>query len=295
MRNIFGVLKISLSGIFILLISTQTFAACEAELNEYEKAFKNSNAGPGSSRAKETQNFQENAYRSGNFDDADARLRALEIKKKNLRDAIAAKDFGSGSKNSVIKYSQYDLCVYEYLESIAQSQSNNSKQSQSNNSSQSQNQSQPSESQQAQQIQQTMQQAQQQAQQNQQRADQVREGKRKTHDAGAEAHDCIEVDTKSLYGGFKNKCSYPVSYGYCVNNPRKGALTDSPLFSCAGMAARKPFAGAQTIRANGYDANHTKGGDSIYYFACKQPASAMDLTVVIGQGIQGRCGTIGGN
>ena len=168
-------------------------------------------------------------------------------------------------------------------------------QTQSNNSSQSQNQSQSSESQQAQQIQQTMQQSQQQAQQNQQRADQARQGKRKTHDPDAEAHDCIEVDTKSLYGGFKNKCSYPVSYGYCVNNPRKGVLTDSPLFSCAGMAARKPFAGAQTIRANGYDANHTKGGDAIYYFACKQPASAMDLTVVIGQGIQGRCGTIGGN
>lgn len=133
-----------------------------------------------------------------------------------------------------------------------------------------------------------------QALQSQSRADQARQGKRKTHDPAAEAHECIDVDTQTLYGGFKNKCSYAVSYGYCVDNPKKGAWTNSPLFSCAGLTGVTAV-GGQDIRANGYDANHTKGGDSVYYFACKQPATAMDLTFIPGQGIQGRCGNLMGN
>lgn len=133
-----------------------------------------------------------------------------------------------------------------------------------------------------------------QALQSQSRADQARQGKRKTHDPAAEAHECIDVDTQTLYGGFKNKCSYAVSYGYCVDNPKKGAWTNSPLFSCAGLTGVTAV-GGQDIRANGYDANHTKGGDSVYYFACKQPATAMDLTFIPGQGIQGRCGNFMGN
>ena len=113
-----------------------------------------------------------------------------------------------------------------------------------------------------------------------------RNGKR-VNDPAAQAHQCIDVDFASLYGGFKNKCDYAVSYGYCVENPRSGVLTDSPLFDCARM---KPnFTGGGSIKGNGYDTNHTKGGVSVQFFACKQPAYATDLTYVLGKGIEGRC------
>jgi type II secretory pathway pseudopilin PulG len=143
--------------------------------------------------------------------------------------------------------------------------------------------------------QQKAQQAQLQAQQSQARADQARLGKRKTHDPAAEAHQCIDVDVDApIVGGFRNKCGYAVSYGYCVFNPKKGGWTDSPIFNCNAMIG-KTTAGGQDIKANGYDVNHTRGGESVYFFACKQPASAMDLTFISGQGIQGRCGNLMGN
>ena len=116
-----------------------------------------------------------------------------------------------------------------------------------------------------------------------------REGRR-SHDPAAQAHQCLEPDFKTLNGGFKNKCSYAVSYGYCVENPRPGALTSSPLFNCAGM--RPNFAGGQSIKANGYDANHTRGGTGVQFFACRQPAYALDLVYVVGKGLEGRCRNI---
>jgi hypothetical protein len=179
---------------------------------------------------------------------------------------------------------------------VKNSNQSNSNSNTANSIAQSQQQSQQNQStqQQSQQAQQQAQQAQEAARVAQTRADQARQGKRKTHDPAAEAHQCIDVDTRTLYGGFKNTCSYPVTYGYCVDNPKKGAWTDSPLFSCAGMAG-KQTAGGQTIKANGYDTNHTKGGDGVYFFACKAPAHALDLSFVPGQGIQGRCGSLMGN
>jgi hypothetical protein len=51
----------------------------------------------------------------------------------------------------------------------------------------------------------------------------------------------------------------------------------------------KTTAGGQDIKPNGYDVNHTRGGETVYFFACKKPAYAMDLTFIPGQGIQGRC------
>lgn len=295
-------LKKYLSAIFILLISNQVLAICEAEIEDtvsaypdiclFERRGSNSDTSDCRNINQIRLTFTANMNRILN-----GQITSYDYEEPGLTDYInkltSNPEHGAAPNPSAKRYriahNRYEICALkEYRNKINKS---SSVVAQSNStSSQSQNQ-----AQQAQQILQTMQQAQQQAQQNQQRADQARQGKRKTHAPDAVAHDCIEVDTKSLYGGFKNKCSYPVSYGYCVNNPRKGAWTDSTIFSCAGMAAGKPTAGGQSISANGYDVNHTKGGDAIYYFACKKPAYAMDLTVVIGQGIQGRCGTIGGN
>jgi hypothetical protein len=142
-------------------------------------------------------------------------------------------------------------------------------------------------------LQASAQQAQTRAREAQQRGDTDAQRKgRRTHDPAAEAHECIEVDTTSLYGGFKNKCSFPVSYGYCVENPKSGAWTDTPLFSCAGMQG-KSTAGGGSMGPNGYDANHTKGGTAVHYFACRKPAGAYELTFD-GSQIVGRCRTIGG-
>jgi hypothetical protein len=57
----------------------------------------------------------------------------------------------------------------------------------------------------------------------------------------------------------------------------------------------KETAGGQTVSANGFDANHTKGGEQVYYFACRAPAHALDLTFSEGSGLLGRCRTFGGN
>jgi hypothetical protein len=129
----------------------------------------------------------------------------------------------------------------------------------------------------------------------QSRADELaRKGIRRTHDRAAEAHHCIDVDTTASFGGFRNKCNFEISYGYCVYHPKKGGWTDSPSFSCAGMTG-KETAGGQTVSANGFDANHTKGGEQVYYFACRAPAHALDLTFSEGSGLLGRCRTFGGN
>jgi hypothetical protein len=129
----------------------------------------------------------------------------------------------------------------------------------------------------------------------QSRADELaRKGIRRTHDRAAEAHHCIDVDTKASFGGFRNKCNFEISYGYCVYHPKKGGWTDSPSFSCAGMTG-KETAGGQTVSANGFDANHTKGGEQVYYFACRAPASALDLSFSEGSGLLGRCRAIGGS
>lgn len=57
----------------------------------------------------------------------------------------------------------------------------------------------------------------------------------------------------------------------------------------------KTTAGGQDIKPNGYDVNHTRGGEFVYFFACRQPKTAMDLTFIPGQGIQGRCGNLIGD
>ncbi len=117
-------------------------------------------------------------------------------------------------------------------------------------------------------------------------AEAQRRGKR-MHDPAAQAHECLAADFKPIVGGFKNTCGYAISYGYCVENPKKGVLTDHALFNCARM--KQGFSGGGLISANSYDANHTRGGTGVQFFACRQPAYATDLTYVRGKGLEGRC------
>ncbi len=155
----------------------------------------------------------------------------------------------------------------------------------SNQSTQQRQQQQPQQNQSAQQ---QSQQAQQQAQQNQARADQARQGKRKTHDAAAEAHQCIAIDNAGSgnFGAFKNTCSYKVNFDTCNYKPRitQGGFNWSADFNC-----EKQQIGMHTPGAGVSVAAHNRNTEMVYWFACKAPATPVDVTYVQGQGLSGRC------
>jgi hypothetical protein len=146
-----------------------------------------------------------------------------------------------------------------------------------------------SESRESQQLaQQQSQQAQQTAQQNQSRADQERQGKRKTHDPAAEAHECISIDKAGSgnFGAFKNQCPYPVNFTTCNEKPRiiQGGFNWSADFDCA-----KQQFGLHTPKGNSSVAAHNRSTEFVYWFACKAPAMPVDATYVAGKGIEARC------
>ena len=132
--------------------------------------------------------------------------------------------------------------------------------------------------------QQQSQQAQQTAQQNQARADQQRQGKRKTNDPAAQAHNCIELDKgPGLFGGFKNTCEYKVNYDFCNFRPKKDSWAE--FHNC-----EKPHGiGADAVGAGKPSAAHTKNTEMVYWFACKAPAWPVDSVFVLGKGIEARC------
>lgn len=136
--------------------------------------------------------------------------------------------------------------------------------------------------------QQQAQHAQQLAQQNQVRADQARQGKRKTHDPAAEAHQCISIDNAGSgnFGAFKNTCGYRVNFYTCNYKPRitQGGFNWSADFDC-----EKQQIGMHTPGAGVSVASHNRNTEMVYWFACKAPASPVDVTYVQGQGLSGRC------
>lgn len=139
-----------------------------------------------------------------------------------------------------------------------------------------------------QQSQQQSQQAQQAAQQNQARADQQRQGKRKTHAAAAEAHECISIDKAGSgnFGAFKNQCPYPVNFTTCNEKPRiiQGGFNWSADFDCA-----KQQYGLHTPKGNSSVAAHNRNTEFVYWYACKAPATPADATYTPGKGIEARC------
>lgn len=138
-----------------------------------------------------------------------------------------------------------------------------------------------------QQAQQQSQQAQQTAQQNQTRADQARQGKRKTNDPAAQAHECIELDkAPGLFGGFKNSCNFKVNFSTCNYKPRikQGGFNWSADFDC-----EKGQYGLHTPSARETVAAHNHNTEMVYWFACKAPATPVDAAFVLGKGIEARC------
>ncbi len=131
-------------------------------------------------------------------------------------------------------------------------------------------------------------QAQLRATQNQARADQARQGKRKTHDPAAEAHQCVAIDNAGSgnFGAFKNTCSYRVNFDTCNYKPRitQGGFNWSADFDC-----EKQQIGMHTPGAGVSVAAHNRNTEMVYWFACKAPAMPVDVTFVQGQGLSGRC------
>jgi hypothetical protein len=117
-------------------------------------------------------------------------------------------------------------------------------------------------------------------------ADAQRRGRR-VHDPAAEAHDCIRPIFTGLFGSFENSCNYPVYYSYCAYRPK----SDSWLTT---LDCEKQQFGSWEVGPNRQSAAHTKGAESIHWFACKNPAWAVDKSFDGGQ-IQGRCRVIGAN
>jgi len=175
----------------------------------------------------------------------------------------------------------FEICLLnlrlERSEGLDQS---SSKQDQQNSSTQTSSTNQP-------QGQQQSQQAQQAAQQNQARADQARQGKRKTHDPAAEAHHCIQPNFGGLYGGMRNTCNYKVWFTMCGYRPTENSWL-------RGMACEKQSFGSDSVGPGREVASHTKGVEMLYWYACKDPAWALDAEFVPGQGIKARCYNVGG-
>ena len=112
-------------------------------------------------------------------------------------------------------------------------------------------------------------------------ADAQRQGRRR-HDPAMEAHECIQPNFGGLYGGMVNSCPYKVNYTYCGSRPTENSwLKDI-------MECEKQKFGADGVGPNRESASHTKGVQSIHWFACKDPALPMDSSFEGGQ-IQARC------
>ncbi len=157
----------------------------------------------------------------------------------------------------------------------------------------SQSQQQSQQSQQSQQQAQQSRAAQQQSQQavfnsaqNQTAADQTRKSERRRHEPENEAHDCLSLDKSGLFGGIVNKCDFKVAYQFCNFNPKKDSWAESHTCGKSG--------GADFVGAGRTSAAHVKNTETVYWFACKDPAWPVDVEYVAGKGIQARCYTIGG-
>ncbi|WP_416548320.1 hypothetical protein ACHEXK_05305 [Limnohabitans sp. DCL3] len=126
------------------------------------------------------------------------------------------------------------------------------------------------------------------AQQNQARADQQRQGKRKTNDPAAQAHECVAIDQAGSgnFGAFKNTCAYKVNFTTCNYRPRtiQGGFNWSADFDC-----EKQQYGLHTPDAGRTVAAHNRNTEMVYWFACKAPATPVDAAFVVGKGIEARC------
>jgi hypothetical protein len=117
--------------------------------------------------------------------------------------------------------------------------------------------------------------------------DQTRKAERRRHEPENEASHCIQPDFGGLYGGMKNTCDFKVWYTYCGYRPKESSWL-------TGMSCEKQSFGSDSVSPGRTSASHTKGVEMLYWIACKEPAWTVDTEFVPGQGVRGRCYTVGG-
>jgi hypothetical protein len=114
-------------------------------------------------------------------------------------------------------------------------------------------------------------------------ADAQRRGRR-VHDPAAEAHECISV-LQGGFGGLKNSCGYRVNVVSCNQNPR---VVPSGLNWSASFDCEKGQFGLYNLDANSSEGAHTRNSEHVHWFACKAPASPLDVAYEAGE-LRGRC------
>ena len=110
------------------------------------------------------------------------------------------------------------------------------------------------------------------------------------HDSLAEAHDCIQPYFEQ-FGGFANSCNQTVNFTYCVFKPKKDGWTDWSNLNCEKDMMLKPiktFSGSLPVKAYEKEEYHTRGGEKLFWFACKNGASPSE-THFNGEQITGKC------
>ena len=110
------------------------------------------------------------------------------------------------------------------------------------------------------------------------------------HDSLAEAHNCIQPYFEQ-FGGFANSCNQTVNFTYCVFKPKKDGWTDMAGTNCEKDMMLKPiktFSGSLPVKAYEKEEYHTRGGEKVFWFACKNGASPSE-THFNGEQITGKC------
>jgi hypothetical protein len=270
-------IKFCLFGLIVLIVSEESFAFCESEWTAYYT--ENFSYQP--SYKMEEERLENEKYRLMAEKEARSGMESaayLYNELNNWRNSVANKP------SSTIN--RYRLCVAEYLFSVAPGASayqgaKSAKGDGQLESRQLRKQNESSGQQEAQTSQQL-------AQATQAKADQERQGKRKTHDPAAEAHQCIKIDPNPSgnFGAFINGCGYKVNFVTCNYRPRntQGGFNWADSANCEknGIGLHTPGAGASV-------AAHNRGTEKVYWFACKAPASPTDARFVAGSGITARC------
>jgi hypothetical protein len=126
----------------------------------------------------------------------------------------------------------------------------------------------------------------QEAQQSQDQLDRQRQGKPKTHNPDAVAHQCIDLAQGGMFGGFENKCSFKVAVTSCNFRPvvKQGGFNWSADFDCE----KRKF-GLYNVAGRDRTAAHNHNTEMVYWFACKMPSLPADVEYIPGVGVRGRC------
>lgn len=280
-------LRIAVVSMLALMSHAQSaWAICDAEYNaamEVNKGLKYSDDYSGSIRRNQQEWSSGRGMESwtGEFIRQQIARLSQNISGHERNRNATTSSYEKAAITGKIKLNEHTLCWSRYRQ-----QSDNQAGASSDTTTKNSNVVTDTSSQQAQQS--SQQQSQQTAQQNQARADKAREGKRKTHDPAAEAHECIAIDKAGSgnYGAFKNQCPYPVNFTTCNEKPRiiQGGFNWSADFDCA-----KQQFGLHTPKGNSSVAAHNRNTEFVYWFACKAPAMPVDATYAAGKGIEARC------